>query len=167
MKRHWILLLLGTALPRLALANVIFPAFAAPFFVQFFFPIILATVVLVEVLVCRYHWRELTAMTALLLVCLSNLVSWIVGVMVVSFVFPHGLETGATGRTGPGNLFEIFLWASLPVAFLLSALIEGYIFWRFRRKMELSRPFLVSFRANGVSYLFIAALFVWFVPGEF
>jgi len=154
-------------LPTLAMGNVIFPVFAAPYFAQVYFPVIVAVVLALEACVVGWHWKSLGAGNSLMLVTWANVFSWIVGVVIVSLLLPGGWENQKVGGPVASELFVVYVWLSLPVTFLLSFTLEGYIYWRLREKYQLKDSFKVAFRANGISYLFITGVFFWFLAGEF
>jgi len=140
------------------LANVIFPAFSAPYFSQLFFPVAGIAAILTEVFVFRKIYNSLTFFRALGFVLAANIFSWIAG-MVLSNFLPTGLaprviqagenEVSILGR---GDNFGTLVIVAFFVAFVLSILIE-YPVWRFfGRKIEFPRLFRTVCIAHVASY---------------
>jgi len=145
-------------------ANVIFPAFAAPYFVPAFSPLLIALVLIVETSIIWLYERPLTskAMAALAVVT-ANATSWLIGVGLAFFVFPSGLS-----QAGPSDSQEFWslVWLSFPVALVLSVLIEAGIYLLFARHFQFSRAWRGSVVSNLASYVCIGVIFFAF-PGAF
>jgi hypothetical protein len=158
-------LLLACLLPLSASANVIFPAFAAPYFAQAFSPVLICVVLLSEALIVWLHERPLTSKVLVAVaVVVANAVSWVLGVVLAYFVFPSGLGDAAPGHVG--QEFWSLVWLAFPVAFLLSVLLEGCTYRLLSRYLQLSHPWRGACIANLVSYAVIGAVFLA-VPGAF
>lgn len=139
-----------------ACANVIFPAFTAPYFVTAMFPLLALSVLVTESLVV--YWRERNAGfgNAVLWVVLANVASWIVGVALTSTLFPSGLASN-----GPGPAFETLMWIAIPVALVLSILIEAFVLKMLAKRIITRSPWVTMAIANLCSYAIVTGAFLW------
>ena len=150
------------------LANVIFPAFTAPYFSPLFFPIAGLAAVATEF----YCYRKLTRHARRPLtsdIIAANLLSWLVGV-IIGNLLPSGLTTRQVGDAGhkiltSGPNFELYVIISFFFACILSILIEGwFIKWAARfEEVSLESPYKLSAFANGSSYFVLSAIVVLWV----
>ena len=140
------------------LANVIFPAFSAPYFSQLFFPVAGIAAILTEVFVFRKVYSSLSFYKTLGFVLIANIVSWIAGIILSNFL-PSGLaprviqagekEVSILGR---GDDFGTLVIVAFFVALVLSILIE-YPVWRFfGRKLDFPRLLRTVCIAHVASY---------------
>ena len=140
------------------LANVIFPAFSATYFLHLLFPIVGISAILAEVFVFRRRYQALTFFGALIPVLVANVISWIFGV-VLSAILPSGLvpkivKSGDQGVSilSRGPDFGVLVAAAFGLAFVLSILIE-YPVWKFLfRKDPLPNLFRTTCIAHVASY---------------
>lgn len=144
-----------------ASANVIFPAFAAPYVVTVFVPLLVLAVVLTETLVLYFRERSAGFGNALLWVSLANIASWVVGVVLSATLLPSGLVAG-----NPGPLFETLMWIAIPVALVLSVLIEAGVLLLLARKHIARSPWITMAIANVASYLIVTVVFLWGADSE-
>jgi hypothetical protein len=75
---------------RIANADVIFPAFMAPYASALLLPVALIAILVSEAVVYRIAWRHLSIGIVVLLDICANLVSSVVGMVIASFL-PSGL----------------------------------------------------------------------------
>jgi len=140
------------------LANVIFPAFSAPYFSQLFFPVAGIAAILTEVFIFRKVYGSLSFSRTLGIVLIANIVSWVAGIVLSNFL-PSGLaprviqagenEVSILAR---GDNFGTLVIAAFFIAFILSILVE-YPVWRFfGRKINLPRLFRTVCIAHVASY---------------
>jgi hypothetical protein len=139
-----------------ASANVIFPAFTAPYVVTIFFPALALSVFCVETLVLYCRERQAGLGNAALWIALANIASWIVGVALSAVLFPSGLAAG-----GPGPAFEMLMWIAIPVAFVMSVVIEALVLKALSQKLAKRSPWLTMAIANTGSYVIVTAVFLW------
>ncbi len=140
------------------LANVIFPAFSAPYFSQLLFPIAGIAAILTEVFVFRKVYSSLEFFKTLGFVVIANIASWIFGI-VLSHFLPSGLAPKIVQAGGQevsvlsrGDNFGSLVIAAFVLAFILSILIE-YPVWRsLGRKMDLPKLFRTTCIAHVASY---------------
>lgn len=142
----------ATLLAAPASANVIFPAFAAPYLAPVLAPWLIAAVLAIETATLLYRERHLEFGGSFLLTVLTNGVSWIAGILLAATVFPSGL---VPGPMRPGPHFGTLLWFAFPVALVLSILIEAGVLKLFARWLGLRCPLKTMLIANVASYLFL------------
>ena len=118
------------------LANVIFPAFSAPYFAVGVFPIAAFVALASEIGVMgwrhpSFKWKKASGITLL-----ANLFSWMIGVG-ISLILPSGLvkkpiidEQGAPEILTSGPNFQMFVLLAFIVALVLSIAVE-YAVWRY------------------------------------
>jgi hypothetical protein len=141
-------------------SDVIFPAFSAPYFACWFFPVAALLSMWAEVLVFRLGNQKLTWMRTCAGVAAANLASWCCG-FALSFLLPHGLISAPYHPPGgetqytvePGKLFGIYLVLGFIVAYILSILIEVRVWRRFTRTDPLTNCLKTTIWANTASYL--------------
>ena len=150
------------------LANVIFPAFTAPYMPAFLFPPVVLAVLSIEAAVFRrlnrtHAWGGIVGT-----VLFINGVSGIVGFMLAG-ILPSGLEPVVLGKGAnrfttlqPGPRFGTYAVLGTLLAFLLSILFEWGLLRVSRWGMQFDRPFATVALANVASYatLILAGL-VW------
>jgi hypothetical protein len=151
--------------PSFFFADVIFPAFSAPYFAWFFFPVAAGLAMLAEVLVFRFATQQLTWLRAAAGTAGANLVSWFFGLL-LSLVLPSGLvphfmkqPDGSYAHTiEAGPMFGIYMIMGVSVAYLLSILIEVRVWRRFTRKNPIPNCLIVCIWANTASYLVLIGI---------
>jgi hypothetical protein len=132
-------------------ANVIFPAFSAPYLLTLF-PVIIIGVFSVETFIYYKLNKKVSIYKSLLAVSIVNIVSWLIGVLITSFL-PSGLIPHIEhGYTTQGNMFDTYMLLSFPIAYILSILIEGFILKVLYKKIPLENPMKLSFYANSITY---------------
>jgi len=156
---RWRLLILLLCAPPVS-ANVIFPAFAAPYLMPALTPWLIMAVIAIETAVLLYRERHLQLGGAFFLTLLTNAVSWFAGVVLAYTVFPSGIVAGSP-RPGPD--FGMLLWFAFPVALVLSILIETGVLRLLMRWLTLRPPLRTMIIANVASYLFCIAVML---PGH-
>jgi hypothetical protein len=125
-------------------ANVVFPAFLAPYAVSILTPWIGAVALGCEFVVLFAFQFRCAAWWLIIVVFLTaNAVSGIIGFILFGFLIPDV------------PLGRAWLIALVP-AYLLSVVIEYAVYRAFMRWRMLARPFLASVASNGASYLVIA-----------
>ena len=152
MKRLAIAFIIFVSLASVAEANVIFPAFSAPYVLQVFLPAALVAALVTEVVVYMLQCRSLRIHIALLLVVGVNLVSWLAGILITGYLFPSGY--------GSSN-FELYAYLGYLVAYGLSILIEGTCLVGAARKWPIPSPFRLAFFANTASYVVLGGMVWW------
>ena len=128
----------------LVLANVVFPAFFAPYAVSTLTPWIGVVALGCEFAVFSAFQFRFAAWWFIIIAFLTaNAVSTIVGFILFGFVIPDA------------PLGRVWLIAFVP-AYLLSVVIEYVVYRAFTRWHMLGRPFVASLASNTTSYLVIA-----------
>jgi len=146
------------------LANVIFPAFAAPYVSAMFFPVAAIAAMLTEAVVFRVLNRDLSWRRTVSTVLVINIASAIVG-FAIAAALPSGLEPTVM-REGenqfetiqPGPKFGMYAVLGYVLAFVLSILIEWGIVRTSRRVVKLAKPFITVALANAASYAVLIVL---------
>jgi hypothetical protein len=154
-------------------ADVIFPAFSAPYVAWCFFPIAALLSMLAEVLVFRFATQQLTWLRAMAGTAQANLASWIFGLL-LSLVLPSGLvprfirqPDGHSFQTnGPGPRFSLYMVMGFVVAYLLSILIEVRMWRRFTRNDPIPQCLRVCIWANTASYLILIGIAFLYVETD-
>lgn len=145
-------------LPTIAHADVIFPAFSAIYVFQVYFPYIIASVLVIEILAYKRYCPILPTNTAIRLAIVANLVSWFAGIIITGLL-PGGLIPNHAGRLSWGPHFVLFAILGFFVAYVLSVLIEGACLQRAARKhIEIVTPYRMSLYANTAGYAVLALL---------
>lgn len=145
-------------LPTIAHADVIFPAFSAIYVFQVYFPYIIASVLVIEILAYKRYCPILPTNTAIRLAIVANLVSWFAGIIITGLL-PSGLIPNHAGRLSWGPHFVLFAILGFFVAYVLSVLIEGACLQRAARKhIEIVTPYRMSLYANTAGYAVLALL---------
>lgn len=141
------------------LANVIFPAFTAPYYSYFFFPLAGIAAVAAEVVILKKRHPALTLTRVFIFTLVANIASWMLGIA-ISSQLPSGLTPKVIqngdhefSTISQGPHFNQLVLAGFGVAFILSILIE-YPVWKYltRRKM-LPRLFISICYAHVASYI--------------
>jgi hypothetical protein len=131
-------LLISTA----ANANVIFPAFSAPYVTEIFFPIALVSALAVEAVTYKLIDKSLTIPSILVLVAIVNTLSWVIGIIITNQL-PSGLiVSGDILTTGPN--FSFYATLGFIVAYILSVIIEGGALMIASRKATIRTPLKLS-----------------------
>lgn len=143
-----------------AQANVIFPAFTAPYVAQMFFPVVLLSVLIVEATIYKWRCQNLSIRTLLFLVVAVNIVSWLAGLLITRFLFPSGLVKSSEGMLAPGPDFTLFELLGFFIAYVLSVLIEGGCLKAASLMWSVQAPFTLALLANTASYIALSVL-VW------
>jgi len=146
------------------LANVIFPAFAAPYVSAMFFPVAAIAAMLTEAVVFRALNRDLSWRRTVSTVLVINIASAIVG-FAIAAALPSGLEPTVMGEgenqfetIQPGPKFGMYAVLGYVLAFVLSILIEWGIVRTSRRVVKLAKPFITVALANAASYAVLIVL---------
>jgi len=146
------------------LANVIFPAFTAPYFSPLLFPVAGIAAVVTE-FVCYRRFSSRPERPSFGDIIGANLLSWFVGI-VLSFFLPSGLvpkvlPSGSQTIT-QGPRFTTYAIIAFFVACALSIFIEGwFIRWSTRTEPEpVTGIYRLSAVANIASYIVLGVL-VW------
>ena len=143
-----------------ASANVIFPAFAAPYMSVVIFHIALFAILGSEAFVYRIFSKQLSIPATLSLVIGVNIVSSAVGLVIATFL-PSGLVQNPENRimqAGPD--FSFYAVLGFVLAYFLSIALEAGVLFLAGRRLPVVRPLVTSAIANTVSYALLA-LIVW------
>jgi hypothetical protein len=140
-------------------ADVIFPAFSAPYLAWFFFPVAALLAMFSEVLVFRLRNNELTWGRAAAITAGANLVSWFFGLL-LSLVLPSGLVPHLVRQPGgkdfrtitQGPHYGTYMILGFIVALILSILIEYRVWLRYTHKAPLRDCLNSCILANVASY---------------
>jgi hypothetical protein len=144
-----------------ASADVIFPAFTAPYVSALVFPVALVAILASEGAVYKLAWRHLSTGVVALLVVGANLVSSIAG-FGIALLLPDGLVIDPRIHVvQPGPDFYRYAGLGFVLAYILSICIEGGVLKLASHKYSLSRPFRVSLLANTASYILLAGIVWW------
>lgn len=147
------------------IANVIFPAFTAPYFSPLLFPVAGIAAVVTEFF-CYRRFSSHPERPTIGDIIGANLVSWLAG-MVIAWFLPSGLiqksvPSGSGHITTQGPLFTTYAISAYFVACVLSIAIEGwFLHWSARGEAEpVSGLYRLSALANVASYIMLGIL-VW------
>jgi hypothetical protein len=146
------------------LANVIFPAFAAPYFSPLLFPVA-GIVAIVTEFVCYRRFSSHPERPSFRDIIGANALSWFAGIL-ISFVLPSGLATkmlpNGSQHITQGPHFATYAIIAFFIACVLSIFIEGwFIQWSARSEPEpVTGVYRLSAIANIASYIVLAVL-VW------
>ncbi|MDD5260441.1 MAG: hypothetical protein PHD76_01195 [Methylacidiphilales bacterium] len=147
------------------LADVIFPAFSAPYFADFFFPMAAGLAIASEILVFKFRYKSLLSwFRACWFAILANIVSWIFG-LILSLILPSGLVPKVE-RAGDhpisiitqGPNFTILMICGFILAYLLSICIEYAVWRRLLKSSPLPSLFTTCIIANTVSYCLLVSI---------
>jgi len=148
-------------------ADIIFPAFAGAYIISIFLLPVTLLAIASEVVVFRIRESQVPLGQTVLLVVVANVVSWLVGIAatwylpsgLIPTVLPNGITT-----VEQGPLWSTYSYASFPVAWFLSCVIEYGVLYPMRRWAGFSRLFGTVVLANVVSYpvFGLGALLIWF-----
>lgn len=146
------------------LANVIFPVFTAPYIAFFLFPVAATAAILSEIIVFKKRYQKLSWMRATGVALFANLISWFAGIILGHFL-PSGLVPQVTGsgeeqltRLTLGPNYYLLMWIGFAVAFVLSILIEFYVWKIFQLKSPLSKLFKTTTLAHVTSYALLIGI---------
>ncbi len=147
------------------LANVIFPAFTAPYFSPMLFPVAGISAIVTEFL-CYRRLSTHPSRPSFADIIGANLLSWIVGV-VIGFFLPSGLMQKAV-PSGSGHIlthgphFTAYAIIGYFGACVLSILIEGWFLRRSAQRDPVPATgwFRLAAVANVASYI-VLGLLVW------
>lgn len=129
------------------LANVIFPAFAAPYVLGMFFPVAPAAALVSEAVVFRILNKHLSWWRIAAIVLVINFASTVVGV-VIACLLPSGL--GERGEGGP--LFPVYMVLGFVVALVVSVWVEWRLLCARLHVVWVPHPFKTAAIANVTSY---------------
>ncbi len=145
------------------LADVIFPAFAAPYLARLTLPAGISAIVAEIAVFCVFN-RHLTLRKIFFVVMLANVVSGVIG-FILAFVLPDGLVPTVGGRpwqsVEAGPQFGTYVILSFFVAFVLSVIIEYAVVRLCVIYARVDKPLVTVSLTNVVSYVTLAGL--WFV----
>ena len=149
------------------LANVIFPAFTAPYFSPLLFPVAGIAAVITE-FVCYRRFSSHLERPSFGDIIGANLLSWLVG-MVIGFILPSGLvEKAVPGGSRQiltsGPHFTTYAIIAFFGACLLSIFIEGWFLrWSSRTEPEpVTGIYRLSAVANVSSYIVLGVVaWIW------
>jgi hypothetical protein len=146
------------------LANVIFPAFTAPYLSFLFFHTAAAAAIMSEILVFKFRHKTLTWGRTVYVALAANITSWIAGV-ILGLVLPSGLVPKVMGAEGrqfttitQGPHFDALIWIGFGVAFVLSIQIEYLVWKRCQRRLPLVGLFYTTFIAHIASYALLIGI---------
>jgi Ca2+/Na+ antiporter len=147
------------------LANVIFPAFTAPYFSPLLFPVAGIAAIVTEFM-CYRRFSSHPERPSFGDIIGANLVSWLAGI-VIGFFLPSGLVHKAVS-SGSGRIltqgphFTTYAIIAFFGACILSIFIEGWFLrWSSRREPEpVTGLYRLSAIANVASYIVLGVL-VW------
>jgi hypothetical protein len=150
------------------LADVIFPAFQAPYVASLLLPVAGISAIVVEIVVFWLLNRHVGVGKIVVLVVAANLVSGLVGFFLAA-VLPSGLVPRVVGSVNgrpfrssqPGPYFETYMALSFFMAFVLSVVIEYAVVWLLLGWAKVVRPFRTVTLANLASYVVLVAV-AWF-----
>jgi len=160
MRTHCALLALLLSLTMTAAANVVFPAFSAPYVAQFFFPFALLSVFVVELAVYKWRCQSLALTTLAVLVVAANAISWLAGFLITAGLLPSGQLQSPDGVVAAGPNFSFLSSLGFVVAYVLSVVIEGAVLKIATRWVQIKSPYQLSLLANTASYVVLSIL-VW------
>jgi hypothetical protein len=135
----------------IVLANLIFPAFTAPYIAPLLFPIAGIAAIVAETVVFKLLNWHLGLGRILGLVVLANVASGAVGYL-IALVLPSGLV---------GEPHDVYVILSFVPAWVLSILIEYRVVRAFAQWVTVPRPFSTVAWANTASYLTLFVVAVW------
>jgi hypothetical protein len=148
------------------IADVIIPAFSAPYVAPLLFPVAGILAITSEVLIFWLLNRQLGVGKIIPLVVLANVVSTVVGFLLTA-VLPSGWVPTVIDREGnqihtfqPGPYFTTYLILAFVIAFVLSVAIEYGVVRLAARSMKVIKPFLTVTLANLASYI-VLILVAW------
>ena|SRR5579884_3571544 len=150
-------------MPTLPVADVIFPAFYAPYLWQIFDPIAAIAALTTEFVFYKW-WSKATQPARLIIVVLvANVASSVAGVIIATML-PTGYEPRfVAGGSGPwaGQTWNHFAKAAWFAAFLISIAVEWPVVVAFRRFLYIRRAFVAVVCANVLSYaILLVVLFI-------
>lgn len=147
------------------LADVILPAFSAPYFADFFFPVAAGSVIASEIFIFKLRYKSLLSWSRSCgFTFLANVVTWIFGFF-LSFIFSSGLVPKIV-RDGDhfattiaqGQNFEVSMIFGFILAYFLSVFIEYVVWQRLRRSSPLPSLFVTCIIANTTSYCLLIGI---------
>jgi len=149
------------------IANVIFPAFSAPYVSALLFPVAGISVLIAECVIFKLTNRNLTWWKIIALVLGMNIFSTIIGFIISAFL-PDGLEPKLVGSgehevwiSQQGEHWTTLMYIAFPVAYVLSIILEYGVVRLFKR-ISISRPFRTVTLANTVSYILLITIsYIW------
>jgi len=155
-------------------ANVIFSAFTVPYVSFLLFPVAATAAMVSEIAVFKLRYHQLSWRRSIGVTVAANLVSWFVGIVLGCFL-PHGLVPKIQGSGDhpvsiltPGPHFNALMWAGFAVAFLLSIVIEFYVWKWYQKRSPLPKLLATTALAQGASYtLLIGIAWIYLETGAF
>jgi membrane protein YqaA with SNARE-associated domain len=150
--------LLCLLIAKSATADVIFPAFAAPYITAVLFPYALVAIPVAEAFVYKMYWRQLSIWVVALLAICANATSSLIG-WFIAYILPSGLVVDPRNHMlSSGPHFGLYALLGFVVAYLLSIAIEGAVLRGASHWVSLNKAFKVSFAANTVSYALLGII---------
>ncbi len=140
-------------------ANVIFPAFAAPYFSQGFFPIAPIFALGAELAIYKWKIKHLSFGVIVSILIGVNAVSTVAGIFITSSL-PDGLTKKSSGVLTDGPDFMLYAKLGFIVAYGLSVLIEWIALVMVAKKSPINSPFKLSLLSNTASYIILSVI-VW------
>gem|GEM_PF-1953234 len=145
-------------------ADVIFPAFSAPYISCFFFPAAAAAAIFSEFIVFKLRYKSIPWPRLAFITLIANLCSWFLGVA-LSLVLPSGLIPKAIPNRGnpisiitQGPHFDRLLIYGFILAFLLSIFVEYFVWRAFQRSNPVRGLFATCTLANIASYSILVGI---------
>ena len=146
----------------LTIADVIFPAFYAPYVAQIFSPLAALAALATEIFFYRWWSKEARIGRLAVVVVVANVASSVVGMIIAAYL-PTGYNPAfPRGSQGPWHAPEWIQLATIAwvLAFLVSIVIEWPVLVLFRRFVRIPRALLASTFANAASYVALLAVFL-------
>ena len=145
----------------LTIADVIFPAFYAPYVIQLLVPVAAIAALASEVAFYRWWSKDQRLGRLIVVVVIANVLSSIIG-MVIAYFLPNGYNPAFPSHsTGPwhGPEWDQLAEIAWVVAFLVSILVEWPVLVLFRRFIRIPRTFTAAVFANATSYVVLLVVF--------
>ena len=149
------------SIPVVALGDVIFPAFLAPYIAVAFYPVCIIAILVSETWIYKFLSPSLSLWQSFSLSVMVNIASSLTGIC-LALLLPSGLESTVPPPNviEPAPKFMLFAVLGVVLAYLLSIKIEAYGLKFAARWVPVKRPFHLSLIANTVSYALVA-LILW------
>jgi hypothetical protein len=150
----------------LPVANVIFPAFFAPFVAQILVPVAGLMALATEVIFYRWWTGETRISRLLAMVLTANVVSSTVGMFIASqlptgYAPAHSTSPHSSWRAAEWSDYAALAWV---LAFVISVVVEWPILVVFSKLVVVRRSIIASFFANACSYvMLLVVLFLYAV----
>ena len=144
-------------------ANLILPAFSAPYSLTLF-PVIIIGVFSIETFIYYKLNKKVSIYKSLLAVSIVNIVSWFIGAFITNFL-PSELIPNIEYSYGTQGNIDTYFLLSFPIAYIFSILIEGFILKILYKKIPLENPMKLSFYANSITYVILYPLAIARIQG--